>query len=143
MILTKGLTSPSTHSGRRAANVVEFAIVGPVLFLIILGMIELARGYMVSHLLTNAARAGCRVGILGGRANADVTTAVNNQLGYAGIRNDSVTILVNEGGTDVANAKSGDEVTVSVTVPVSSVSWVPVTRYLGTSITGRYTLRRE
>ena len=56
-----GLVHPySAPPSRRAATAVEFAVVAPVFFLFVLGFIELGRGYMVQHLMTNAARQGCR-----------------------------------------------------------------------------------
>jgi Flp pilus assembly protein TadG len=128
---------------RRGASAVEFAFVAPVMFIMILGMIELARGLMVIHMMTNAARAGCRVGILEGKSNSDVNAAVASVLTPIGIRSDVVTVDVNDNASDVANGNPGDEVTVIVSVPVSSISWVPYARYLNGSISGQYTLRRE
>src|SRR4029079_7300001 len=65
---------------RRGAAVVEFAVVSPVFFLLIFGMIEYGRLVMVQQVLTNASREGARVGVLDGSTQADVTTAVNNYL---------------------------------------------------------------
>jgi hypothetical protein len=109
----------------------------------ILGTIELARGLMVRHILTNAARQGCRVGILPGNGNTQITAAANSTLTPLGISGDSISVQVNDGTKDAANANTGDEVTVTVSVPVSSVTWIPGWRYLGTSLSGRYTLRKE
>jgi Flp pilus assembly protein TadG len=131
------------RAGRRGAQLVEFAVIASVLFLFILGLIEVGRGIMVQHLLTNAARQGCRVGTLEGKANADVTAAVINALNGQNINAETLTVQVNDGTTDVATANPGDEITVIVSVPVGSVSWVPGTNFLTGSITGRYTLRRE
>lgn len=128
---------------RSGVTTVEFALVAPILFLIIMGMIELSRGYMVSHLLTNAAHDGCRVGSLGGKANTDVNTAVTNALVSTGIRSSTVLVQVNGSSGDVSSAASGDDVTVRVSVPVSSVTWVPGWHYLGTTISAEYSLRRE
>ncbi len=43
---------------------VEFAIVAPIFFLLIFGMIEFGRVVMVQQLLTNASREGARLGVL-------------------------------------------------------------------------------
>jgi Flp pilus assembly protein TadG len=122
---------------------VEFAILAPVFFMLILALIELGRGIMVRHMLTNAARAGCRVGVLEGKGNTDVTAAVNRTLNIVGISGDAVMITVNDGGGDVLNANPDDEVTVVVSVPVSGVTWLPGGRYLSGNLTGQYTLRKE
>jgi Flp pilus assembly protein TadG len=106
-------------------------------------MIELGRGLMVRHMLTNAARRGCRLGILEGKSNADVTAAVNSALTPIGISSDTVSILVNGGSSDVMNANADDEVTVIVSVPVTTVTWVPGGQYLGSTLSGQYTLRKE
>jgi Flp pilus assembly protein TadG len=128
---------------RIGATTVEFAVISPVIFLFVFGLIELARGIMVMHLLTNAARNGCRVGIIEGKSNQDITTAVNNTLTATGISGDSITVYVNDNNGDTVNAQPGDEVTVRVLVPVANVSWVPVPNYLIGNLQGKYTLRRE
>jgi Flp pilus assembly protein TadG len=55
-----GLRKPQTR--RRGAAAVEFAVVIPVVILMVFGMIELGRGYMVQHILTETARRACRFG---------------------------------------------------------------------------------
>ncbi len=61
---------------RRAASAVEFAIVAQIFFVFVLGFIELGRGFMVQHLMTNAARQGCRVAVIEGKSSSDVSAAV-------------------------------------------------------------------
>jgi Flp pilus assembly protein TadG len=139
----RGRRSPVRQPRRRGASAVELAFVAPIFFLLILGMIELGRGLMVRHMLTNAARQGCRLGILEGKSNADVTAVVHSALTPVGISSDTVSILVNGGSSDVKNANADDEVTVIVSVPVTTVTWVPGGQYLGSTLSGQYTLRKE
>jgi Flp pilus assembly protein TadG len=113
------------------------------MFAVVLGVIEVGRGLMAIHLLNNAARAGCRVGVIEGKATSDITTAVNNLLSAQGVNGDGVTVQVNDGSADASTAQAGDEITVVVSIPVSKVSWVPGTSYLQGSLSGQYTLRRE
>jgi hypothetical protein len=41
-------------------------------------------------------------------------------------------------------AGAGDEISVIVSVPIASASWLPFTTYIsGGNLTGSYTLRRE
>jgi Flp pilus assembly protein TadG len=139
-------TAPTTRAARRhraGANVVEFAVVAPVLFLLVLAIFEFGRGIMVIHLLTNAARQGCRVGVIEGKSTSDITTVVNASLSSCGISGDTATILVNDGSADASTAQAGDEITVKVTVPYSKVTWVPVAKFLTGNLSGQYTLRRE
>ncbi|HVS34790.1 MAG TPA: TadE/TadG family type IV pilus assembly protein [Gemmataceae bacterium] len=128
---------------RRAATLVEFALVAPLFFVFVLGFAELGRGYMVQHLLNNAARQGCRVAVVEGKTNTDVSNAVSAILTPQGIGGDTVSVQINNISGDAGSAQSGDEVTVLVSVPASSVSWVPGAQFLFGTITGQSTLRRE
>jgi Flp pilus assembly protein TadG len=114
-----------------------------VMFVFILALIEIGRAFMVQHLLTNAARQGCRTGIISGKSNADVTSAAMGALTSQGIKGETATVQVNDNVADVATAKSGAEVTVIVSVPYASVTWVPGVRFVTGNISGQYTLRRE
>jgi Flp pilus assembly protein TadG len=137
---------PPARSRRRAASAVEFAVVIPVFFLFVFGLIELGRGLMAQHLVTNAARQACRVGVIEGKTYGDVQGAAITYLAAQGISGEGVTIQVNDVTDTSANfaPNAGDEITVLVSVPTSSVSWVPGANYLlGGTITGKYTLRRE
>lgn len=129
--------------GRRAASTVEFSMVAPVFFLFVLGVVEVSRGLMMHHLLVNAARQGCRTGILPSSGNTQVNTAVSTALTPAGINSPTVSVRVNGVVQDSSTAKSGDEVTVSVLVPFNSVSWLPGTQFLFGNISAQYTLRKQ
>jgi Flp pilus assembly protein TadG len=128
---------------RRGAVTVELAIVSPFVFLIILGIIELSRGIMVIHLLNDAAQAGCRVGIVEGKTTANIKDVVVNALTAAGVNGEIATVQVNDASADASTAVAGDEITVLVKVPISSISWIPVARFLNGSLQGQYTMRRE
>jgi hypothetical protein len=128
---------------RRGAAVVELAIAAPVVFFITMGIIDVARCLMVVHLLNNAAQLGCRAGIVEGQTTAKIKNVVDNALISTGVTGDTTTIQVNDGSTDASAAVAGDEITVIVKVPVSSISWVPISRFPGLSLQGQYTMRRE
>src|SRR5947209_2332932 len=51
-------------NARPGATSVEFAVVAPILFLLMLAIFEFGRAFMVTGLLTDAARRGCRKGIV-------------------------------------------------------------------------------
>jgi Flp pilus assembly protein TadG len=108
---------------RRGAAVVEFAVVAPVFFLMIIGMIEFGRAIMVEQILTNAAREGARVAVLDSATpTASVVSGkVTTYLTNAGINGATVTITP----TEPTSATYGQPVTVMVTVPYTSVSWLP------------------
>ena len=138
---------PSVHRAarvpRRGVATVQLAIVAPVFFIFIFGLIEVGRGFMVSHLMANAAREGCRKGVVYGKSNTDVTTAISSLMTAHGISGYTTTVKVNDVVKDVSLAASNDEVTVTVAVPVANITWLPGGEYLKGTITGRYSLRRE
>lgn len=80
------------RSNRRGAAAVEFAIVAPLFFLLILCIIEFGRLMMVEEILVNAARTGARTAIVPGQTDANVTTAVSNYLSAAGISGYTATL---------------------------------------------------
>jgi Flp pilus assembly protein TadG len=47
---------------QRAASMIEFAIVAPLLFLLVFGIVDFGRAFFLYNNLTNAARDGARVG---------------------------------------------------------------------------------
>lgn len=70
------------HSYRaRAAAVVEFAVVLPLLLLILFGIIEYGYTFMVRLTVQHAAREGCRVASLSTSTPADVAAKVAQAMG--------------------------------------------------------------
>lgn len=119
---------------------VEFAVVAPVFFLLVFGMIEYGRMVMVQQVLTNASREGARVGILDNATTSDVQTAVNSYLTSAKIS--GATVSVNPDPPNTAGY--GAPVTVTVSVGFSQVSWLPSPMYLGsTTMSATSVMRRE
>ncbi len=131
-------------SRRQGAAVVEFAIVAPLLFFcIVLPMFEFGSGMMVAELVTNAARAGARVGILPGNTNAAVTATVNSNLSAQGISGATISVLVDGTQADVSTGTIGTPITVTVSIPYSSIAWVPGQFLNGLNLTGTQTLPHE
>src|SRR5438552_2073290 len=95
----------------------------------VLGIIEFGRAMMVQALLTGAAQQGARAGALDGSQNSDVTKAVNNYLSAAGISGATSTASP----SPPSSASPGQDVTVHVSIPYSSVSWLPAPAYLKTT----------
>jgi Flp pilus assembly protein TadG len=128
---------------RSGANTVEFALIATAFFTFVLGLTEVGRGIMITHLLTNAARVGCRTGIIENTTTAQIQTAVTNSLSTQGISGQSTSVQVNDNSADASTAQPGDEITVTVTVPASKVTWLPGGQYLKGNLSGHFTLRRE
>jgi len=121
---------------RSAVVAVEFALVLLILSSIMLGMFELSRGLMVKQTVCDAARKGCRTGILHIYSNNDVINDATNVMrdnGFDSTRFNpptvgSITITVTDpnGNTlaDCLDAPEGSIVSVQVSIPVSSMKWV-------------------
>jgi Flp pilus assembly protein TadG len=108
---------------RRGAAAVEFSVAAPVLFLFVFSIFEFGRGFMVIDLLGDAARVGCREGAVQGQSSATIQTDVQNRLQGEGVNGATVTVQVNGATGDPATARSGDAITVLVSVPVRSITW--------------------
>jgi len=141
------MRSPSPRpQKRRGVHLVEFAFVAPILFAMILGVIEIGRGLMVQQLLTEAARRGARASVIEGTSSAQIKSAVTDYLASVGVNGSSAGISVNDAPVDTVdpqNMPAYTEITVNVSVPVSSCTWVPAGWFLSGTISGQYTMRRE
>ena len=126
---------------RRGAAAVEFAVVAPVFFVMVLGMVEFGRIVMVQQVLTTASREGARVAVLDGATAQDVTTQVRNYLTAAHLPAVDPTISPNPPG----NANYGDPVTVTVAIAFNQVSWLPTPMFVSgsTQLTASTVMRRE
>ena len=109
-----------SQRNRRGVAAVEFALVVPLFLLLVFGMIEIGRGIMVSQILTNAAREGAREAILEGSTTGRVETVVGDYLTGTGISGGTVTV-----SPPPMDAYPRSPLTVSVSVPISNVLWMP------------------
>lgn len=137
------------QSRRRGTSAVEFALVAPVMFLIVFGIFEFGRAIMVLDLLSNVSRQGARAGAIAGRSNANINSVIDSALTSTTLpaRGSGTTITIAVNGStakDASTAVSDDQITVTVAVPVSAVSWIP-TNFLApeTSLSRATTMRRE
>lgn len=125
---------------RLGAAIVEFAVVAPIFFLFMMGIIEYGRMVMVQQVVTNASREGARAAILDGATTTKVENVVNAYLTSASINGATVAVTPNPPNI----APDGTPVTVTVSVGFDKVSWLPSPMYLGTSsLEGRSVMRRE
>ena len=125
---------------RRGASAVEFAIVAPVFFILVFGMIEFGRMVMVQQIITAATREGSRVGVVPSATTSQVTTAVNNYLNGSSIKGATITV-----SPDPPNSATyGSSVTVTVSIPFASVSWLPSPFFLkSTTLSAQCVMRSE
>src|SRR5690348_13941588 len=139
-LFNRRISDSSRDHKRRGAAVAEFAFVAPILALVLMGMIELCRGIMVKVALSDAARKGCRTGIERDKGNnttigivSDCTDVMRDN-GFDSSKFNppsvgSITITVTDPNGNVLNdsldAPSGSIISVQVSIPVSSTTWVP------------------
>lgn len=137
---------------RRGAAIVETALVLPIFFMVILGIIEFGRAFMICQILQNAAREGCRRAVTGAYTTATITNDIKTDLAAVGVNKTYVTVAVTvtvEPGNpavannEVANATTKDLVAVSVSVPFKNVQLIPG-KYLGAkTLSAKSAMRHE
>ncbi|MES2790947.1 MAG: TadE/TadG family type IV pilus assembly protein [Planctomycetota bacterium] len=142
---------PSAHQ-RRGAALVEAALVLPIFFMVVLGIIEFGRAFMVCQVLQNAAREGCRKAVTGAYTTAAISTDIKNDLKAVGVNSAKVTVsiivTVDPTNPAVANnevslATTKDLVAVTVSIPFKDVQLIPG-KYLGANtLTGKSSMRHE
>ncbi len=135
-MLIKRLGRFRNKRNSRAAAVVEMAVVLPVLLTILFGIIEFGWTFMVYQSITNAAREGCRVAVLEGSTDTDISSRVDNYMELIGINNYQLNIT--------HSTQNDPTETVVVRVPYTEVSLLG--GYFGPTdfdIAGKASMRKE
>lgn len=127
---TRTVQRNTQRAKRRGTAVVEFAIVAPLFFLVIIAMVEFGRIMMVEQILTNAAREGARRAILEQTTASEAQLAVDNYLAGGSLSGAGVVISP----TAFDKLGFGDRVAVTVSVPFDQVSWLPAPWFAGGTI---------
>jgi Flp pilus assembly protein TadG len=124
---------------RRGASAVEFALVAPLFFMLVFGCIEFGRALMVQQILTNASRVGARQAITLNANESDVISTATNYATSTSVAGVSVAVT-----PSLSAALAGDMVSVTVSVPFSSVSWIPAPWFMGgTTLDATSVMRKE
>ena len=113
----------STRSLRRpdaGQSLVEFSLVAPLLLLLILGIVDLARAWNAYQVITDAARAGARSVVIDDPTVTpdSVRTIVENAIGRAGLDPSTATITILGDNTG-----RGTPATVQVDLPYT-FAWI-------------------
>lgn len=103
----------------RGAELVEFALVLPILLLVVLGIVDFGFLFQRMEVVTNAAREGARIGVLQGYTPADVVSRICNYL--------------NEGGVPTTNCGTGNP-----TITVNQSYAIPNSSMTGTRVQVTY-----
>ncbi len=110
----------------RGVAAVEFAIVAPIFFLMVLGIIEIGRAMMVQQVLINASRVGARRAVMLSSDEQSVIDAVTEYAAGVGVNGVEASVSPNP-----ATAAAGVPVTVNVTIGFEQVSWLPAPWIMG------------
>ncbi|MCC6491941.1 MAG: pilus assembly protein [Pirellulales bacterium] len=111
---------------RPGVAAVEFAIVAPIFFMLVIGIIEIGRAMMVQQVLINASRVGARQAVTLSGTQTSVVSAVSTYAQGVGIP--GVTVSVSP---DPGTAAAGQPITVGASISYSNVSWLPRAWFMG------------
>jgi len=101
----------------RGQALVEFALILPILLLLLIGLFEFARAWNVYQVVTDAAREGARKGVLDdGQGNAEAEAVVRQALANGRVNPNAAGVTISVTG---ANSMTGQPVTVEIGVPYS------------------------
>ncbi len=130
---------------RYGTTAVEMAIVSPFIFLLVFASIEFSRVVMVKQALTNAAREGCRKSTLATTLDASVSEeAARYYLRHCFTSSaDPEKVRFSATPSSLAEIQSGDEITTTVEVNFSDVSWLAAFWAKDAKLQGSATMKRE
>ena len=130
-------TSPRQRIIRCGAVAVEFALVAPILFLFVFGIIEFARLNMLRNSLENAAYEGARRGVIPGATAAEAEAEARRILNAVSVSNAQV------GVSPAIIVSTTPEITVTVKVPLNGAAWLFYFSSRSNVMTRSITLKRE
>lgn len=122
---------------RRATTVVEFAVTLPLVLFLFFGSIEFARVNMLRHTVAQAAYEGARRGIVPGATADEVRTVAQEILDSAFASSYTITV------TPSTITRSTTQVTVDISLPLATNSWIVPDFFAGKTMTKSFTLQRE
>ncbi|MDZ4657966.1 MAG: TadE/TadG family type IV pilus assembly protein [Bythopirellula sp.] len=122
---------------RRGATAVEFAIVAPIFFLLMLASFEFSRMNVIRHTADNAAYEAARHAMVPGATAAEAVAKANTILNTVGTRGARVTITPTTLGPTV------DTINVQIDVPLNQNGWIVPKFTSGRTLTAQSTLRTE
>lgn len=127
----------SVDAHDRGAAVVEFALVVPILVLLVMGIVDVGRAYLVQTTISNAAREGVRVMALSNDPGQARTAARSGATGLTpGLTDGQIAFSVGSCSPDT-------QVTATVTYVTSYITPLPGLLGVGDTLTltGRGTMR--
>jgi Flp pilus assembly protein TadG len=133
---------PTGRKGRRGQAMVEFALILPILLLLVIGIVEFGRAWNISQTLTDAAREGARRSVLFDPSITEQTVrnTISNALTAGGVDPTKAQV-------DIVDQGSGLDSKVTITYPYRFVFFGPLMDWtVGQStinLTTSFTMRNE
>lgn len=127
--------TPVPQPARRGVAAVEFALVVPVLLVMMLGMIEMVGAIFARTIVIAAARRGCETATKPLSSNATVIFAVNDVISSNNISSSSATTTIRVNGVvkNVSTAKQNDRISVTVSIPYSNMELISSNLFIDSS----------
>ncbi len=122
---------------RQGAALVEFALVLPIIFLGLTGMLELSRVLMLQHTADTAAYEGARNAMVAGAQAQDAISTANSLLAANRLKSTTVTVSPMDINEETPT------ITVTVQIPVSKNSWLPPFWFQASNVISEVTLITE
>jgi Flp pilus assembly protein TadG len=122
----------------RGAELVEFALVFPLLLFVLLGIVDFGFVFQRMEVVTNAAREGARIAVLPGFATPDVTARVRNYIQTGGVPTTAGNPAVNVTNVSIPTGLGGPNMTgkrVAVTYTHTYLFLGPLAGWFGGSFT--------
>jgi len=139
------LSQPGRRRSRLGTAAVEFALIAPLFWILIVGMFEVSRALMVKEILTDSARKACRTAILPGAGWNDVANGaagselydilvtdngftwsnITPQIIVTDTSGNSTTLTGGDTNKVLQNATWGSTIAVKVSIPASATTWGP------------------
>lgn len=124
---------------RQGIAAVEFAMVLPVIVLVLFGVLELACMIHVQGALLNASREGARHAVTRRATGGSVTEVCQQSLQHAAVKRATVSI-----NPDPATAPPGTLINVRTSADYLANSWLPGSGFFrGTQLTSEVAMRKE
>lgn len=123
---------------RRGTAAVEFALVSPLLIVILLGLWEVGVMVEAQQVVNNAAREGARQGSTGRKSLSEVQAVVTSYIAASGFNTANIVVNVtnvttNTSGADPQTFNHLDHFRVDVQLPFDNVRWLLLNRFNTTS----------
>ncbi len=122
---------------RRGVTAVEFALVAPIFFLLLLVSFEFSRLNVIRHTADNAAYEAARIAMVPGATAAEAVNEANRIMNIVGARGATVTVNPATLGPNTT------QITVTVDVPLGQNGWITPRFTSGQIMRAASTLKAE